>query len=100
MCEPIKPAPPVTRTLAMEQSMVEPVASRVRAMGEDVPIYFVQKPFHRERQRDTPRHVPLPYRAVVPPLDVVVADHAANQARSAHWRGRAAALMARSPLPL
>lgn len=64
-----------------------------------IPIYFVQRPFHRERQRDTVDHLPDPFVAISSGAPSVQ-DHAVNVARSESWRGALAARLARAPLAI
>lgn len=55
------------------------------------PVYFWQRPFHRERQRDTVAHLPPGYTAVVPPEPPSLPDYMVNIAGRATVRGRVAA---------
>lgn len=63
-------------------------------------IYFLQRPYHRRRQRDTVEHLPAPYVAVTPPQTAVPPDHAVNARRGATAAGRLAALASRAPVAL
>lgn len=70
-------------------------------MRRPVPVYFLQRPLHRARQRDTVAHLPDPYVAVMPPSPrEAIADHAVNRRRARSLRGRIAGAAARTPVAL
>lgn len=65
-----------------------------------VPIYFDQRPLHRERQRDTVRRIPPAFTAILPPVGPEIPDHAVNVTRVRSIRGRIASMASRAPVAL
>jgi glycosyltransferase involved in cell wall biosynthesis len=70
------------------------------APAGSIPVYFLQRRFHRQRQRDTVEHLPAPFRAVAPAEVGAVADFEANARGARSLARRLAAGAVRGPAPL
>lgn len=66
--------------------------------AQAIPIFFLSRTLHRERQRDTTEHLPAPFSAVTRSSSEYVPDHEVNARKAASLSGRLSRLARKGAL--